>query len=62
MNRFLFLPVFTCLFVWQQVIKRYLKISRNCAVTHARQKSCKEKYNLEAERKETEKIFLQQNE
>ena len=31
------------LFVYQEVIKRYLKISRNFATTHVRQKSCKEK-------------------
>ena len=61
-HELLFPPVFTCLFVCQQVIKRYLKISRNRTVTCARQKSCKEEYNLETERKETENILLQQNE
>ena len=34
----LFFPlVFICLFVWQEVIKGYLKISKNRAVTRARQ-------------------------
>ena len=39
----LFPPVFICLFVWQEVIKRYLIISRNRTVKQARQKSYKEK-------------------
>ena len=39
-------------------IKRYLKKSRNRAVTRARQKPCTEKYSLEKERKETENILL----
>ena len=42
-HKLFFPPVFICLFVWQQVIKGYLKISRNRAGTRARQKSCKEK-------------------
>ena len=44
---------FICLFLWQEVIKRYLKISRNRAVTRARQKSYKEK-NTALRRKEKE--------
>ena len=55
----LFPPVFIWLYAWQEVIKRYLKISRNRTVTRARQESYKEKYSLETERKETENILLQ---
>ena len=36
-----FPPVFICLFVWQEVIKRYLEISRNRTVILARQESFK---------------------
>ena len=34
---------FVSLFIWQQVIKRSLEVSRNRVVTHARQKSIKKK-------------------
>ena len=36
-------PIFIYLFVWQEAIQRYLKISRNREVTCGRQKSCEEK-------------------
>ena len=40
-------PVFNCFhfhrFVWQEVVKNIWKISRNRAVTSAREKSCKKK-------------------
>ena len=35
--------VFICLFIWQQVIKRYLKISRNLPVTHVQDRNPKKK-------------------
>ena len=59
----LFLPlVFICLFVWWEAIKRYLKISRNHAVTQARQKSCKEKNTaLRHKKKKKQNVLLQQN-
>ena len=58
-----FPPVFICLFVWQQVIKRYLKISRKRVATRLRDRNPqKKKYILEPERKETKNNLLQQNE
>ena len=58
-----FLSVFICLFVWLQVIKRSLKISRNRAVTHMQDRNPqKQKCIPETERKERENILLQQNE
>ena len=54
MNYF-FPPFLICLFVWQQFIKRYLKISRNRAVT-VQDRNLQKKSNLETKRKETENI------
>ena len=43
MNYMFFSPVFICMSLWKQAIKRYFKISRNLAVARERKKSCKEK-------------------
>ena len=52
-----FPPVFIFLFVWEQVIERYLKIGRNRAVTRARQKSCKEKNTALRGKEKKQKTF-----
>ena len=56
MNYF-FPPVFICLFVWQEILKRYLKISRNREVKCARQKSYKEK-NTALRQERSRKHFI----
>ena len=64
MHELFFPPVFICLFVWQEVSKRYLKVSRNHAVTHMRQKSCKEKiqpWDRKKRSRKVENILLQQS-
>ena len=51
---------FVSLFIWQQVIKRSLEVSRNRAVTHARQKSIKKKKKntTTLRRKEKQEKFI----
>ena len=56
MHELFFPPVFICLFVWQEVSKRYLKVSRNHAVTRTRQKSCKEKIQPWDRKKRSRKV------
>ena len=50
-------PVFICLFVWQQVIKRYLKINRDCAVTHVRDRNPKKKTALRRKEKKQKTFY-----
>ena len=53
-----FPPDFICLFVWQEVVKWYLKISRNRAVTRARQKFHKEKIQPWDGKKRNREYFI----
>ena len=53
-----FPPVFICLFVWQEVIKRYLKISKKRAVIRARQKSYREKMHPWDGKKRNKQYFI----
>ena len=58
MHELFFPTVFICLFVWQEVFKRYLKISRNRAITRKRLKSCKEKTQPRDRKKRNRKHFM----
>ena len=54
----IFSPVSICLFVWQDVTKRNLKLSRNRAVTRLRQTSSKENILQPWEKKEKQEKFI----